>query len=44
MQLEIIANAQAIYARKWALRERIHAAETIGALTAVEIGFDEGGE
>ena len=44
MQLEIIANAQAIYARKWALRERIHAAETVGALMAVETGFDEGGE
>lgn len=40
MKLEIISNAQAIYARKWALREQINAAETIEMLNAVEIVFD----
>ena len=44
MQLEIIANAQAIYQRKWELREQINAAETIEALDAIEMVFDQGEE
>ena len=42
MQLEIIANAQAIYQRKWSLREQIHAAETVEELEMIVIDFDEG--
>ena len=42
MQLEIIANAQAIYASKWALRERINDAETIEELDTIVIDFNEG--
>lgn len=42
MQLEIIANAQAIYQRKWSLREQIHAAKTVEELDAIVIDFDEG--
>ncbi len=44
MQLEIIANAQAIYQRKWELREQINAAETIEALDATGIVFNQGEE
>lgn len=44
MQLEIIANAQAIYAQKWAWREQINVAETIEALDAIEIVFHQGEE
>ena len=44
MQLEIIANAQAIYARKWVLREQINAAETIEALNGIEITFEASDE
>ena len=44
MQLEIIANAQAIYQQKWVLRERINAAETIEALDAIEMVFHQGEE
>ena len=43
MQLEIIANAQAIYARKWVLREQINSAETIEALN-IEITFEASDE
>ena len=42
MQLEIIANAQAIYARKWVLRELINVAETVEELDAIVIDFSEG--
>ena len=38
LQLEIIANAQAIYQR----REQINAAETVEKLEAIVITFDEG--
>lgn len=41
MQLEIIANAQAIYQCKWALRDRINSAETMEALDAINITFEE---
>lgn len=41
MQLEIIANAQAIYQQKWVLRERINEAETVEELDAIEIVFGE---
>lgn len=44
MQLEIIANAQAIYQQKWALRERINSAETGEELDAIVIGFNLGEE
>ena len=44
MQLEIIANAQAIYARKWVLRELINVAETVESLNAIVIDFDLGEE
>lgn len=40
MQLEIIANAQAIYQQKWVLRERINTAETIEALDVIDITFE----
>lgn len=36
---EIIANAQSLYAQKWALRQAINAAESKEALNAVEIAF-----
>lgn len=42
MQLEIIAHAQALYALKWYLREKINAADTIEALKAIEMDFGEG--
>ena len=40
MQLEIIANAQALYARKWALRELINEAETNEELDEINIVFE----
>ena len=40
LRLEIIMYGQMLYARKWTLRERIEAAETVGAVNAVEIEFD----
>ena len=42
LQLEIIANAQAIYQRKWSLREQINTAETVEELEAIAITFVEG--
>lgn len=44
MQLEIIVHAQAIYQRKWVLREQINATETIEELGAIEITFAESSE
>lgn len=41
MQLEIIANAQAIYQRKWELREQINGTETIEELEAIDITFGD---
>lgn len=41
LQLEIIANAQAIYQRKWSLREQINTAETVEELEAIVITFEE---
>ena len=40
LRLEIIMYGQMLYARKWTLRERIEAAETVEAVNAVEIEFD----
>lgn len=40
MQLEIIANAGAIYARKWTLREQKNAAETVEEPDAVDMMFE----
>ena len=40
MQLEIIANAQAIYQQKWVLRERINGSETVEELEAIDITFE----
>ncbi|WP_462370383.1 DUF4376 domain-containing protein [Oxalobacter formigenes] len=40
MQLDVIAHAQALYAQKWALREAIHAAETLEELNAIGISFE----
>ena len=44
MQLEIIVHAQAVYLQKWALRDRIHSAETIEALDAIVFDFGQGEE
>lgn len=45
MRLEIIGNAEAIYQKKWSLRNRINAAETVEALDAINITFeDEAGD
>ena len=44
MQLEIIANAQTIYQRKWVLREQINAAQTVGELEAIDITFETVGQ
>lgn len=41
MQLEIIANAQAIYQQKWVLREQINSAETVEELDTIDITFEE---
>lgn len=40
LQLELIAYGQALYARKWALRAAIEAADSVAALDAVEVEFD----
>lgn len=42
MQLEIIANAQMFYQKKWELREQINTAETLGELDAITISFVQG--
>ena len=39
MQLDIIANARALYARKWALREAIGKAASVEELDAITIVF-----
>lgn len=41
LHLEIITYGQMLYARKWELRERINAAETIEAVQQIEISFDD---
>ena len=40
LQLEIIAHARALYARKWALRETMAGAESIEALNAIALTFE----
>jgi len=40
LQLAVIQRAQALYARKWALRTAIEQATTFEALDAVQIGFE----
>lgn len=48
MQLEVIANGQALYQQKWALRSAIEAAQSKAELDAIEIpavgGSDAGAE
>ena len=41
MRLEVIAHGQALYARKWALRQAIEAAETVAGLQGIVISFAE---
>lgn len=43
MRLEVIAHGQALYARKWELRTAIESAQTVEAVQAVDINFDEVG-
>ena len=40
MQIEIIINAQSLYARKWAFRDQIYAANTTSDLRKIDITFD----
>lgn len=40
MRLEVIAHAQALYARKWELRSAIGQAQTFDALDAVKVTFE----
>ena len=40
IRLEILAHLQAIYTRKWTLRDTIAAAKTVGALETIELSFD----
>ncbi|MCZ4064934.1 DUF4376 domain-containing protein [Oxalobacter aliiformigenes] len=44
MQIEIITHARAVYARKWALREAIAAAQSVVELESLSIGFSEENE
>ncbi|EEO27896.1 DUF4376 domain-containing protein [Oxalobacter paraformigenes] len=41
LQLEIIAHREALYARKWALRDAIAAARSVKALENIDITFDQ---
>lgn len=40
IQLEIIGYGEALYARKWAIREAVNGAETVEDVVAVTISFD----
>ena len=40
MRLEVIAHGQALYARKWELRQAIEAAESVEALQGIGISFE----
>ena len=40
MQIEIIINAQSLYARKWGFRDKIYAATTTEELRNIDIIFD----
>lgn len=40
LRLEIIDNAEAIYKKKWVLRNRINATETVEELDAINITFE----
>ena len=40
IQLEIIGYGEALYARKWALRESVNSAETVEDVVAVTVSFD----
>ena len=44
MQIEIITHARAVYARKWALREAIEAAQSVVELESLSISFSEENE
>ena len=44
MQLEIIANAQAIYQEKWGLRKQINEVQTLESPDAIVIDFNDGEE
>lgn len=44
MKLDIINHTQALYRRKWNLREQINAAKTIDDVNAVEIDFAQEGK
>lgn len=44
MLVEVVSNAQQLYAQKWALREQINLSENIDDLEAIEITFGEGNE
>lgn len=43
IQLEIIGYGEALYARKWALRESVNSAETVDDVVAVTVSFGEAG-
>lgn len=43
IQLEIIGYGEALYARKWALRESVNSAETVEDVVAVTVSFGEAG-
>ena len=43
IQLEIIGYGEALYARKWALRESVNSAETVDDVVAVMVSFGEAG-
>ena len=40
IQLEIIGYGEALYARKWALREAVNSAEAVDDVVAVTVSFD----
>lgn len=43
IQLEIIGYGEALYARKWALRESVNSAKTVEDVVAVTVSFGEAG-
>ena len=43
MQLDIIGHREALYARKWALRDAIAAAKSVDALENIDIAFGQPG-
>lgn len=40
LQIEIIQNAQALYAQKWAYRAQVEGAESVDELNAIEFTFE----